>query len=71
MPRFYTEEEDDYLRNNYLTKSKAEMAKDLNRTYKSIEKRLLSVLKLSIKFTVLTYGIKKGAFHVWRFFGKS
>ena len=46
MKRFYTKEEDDYLRNNYLTKSKAEMAKDLNRTYKSIEKRLLSVLKL-------------------------
>ena len=46
MKRFYTKEEDDYLRNNYLTKSKAEMAKELNRTHKSIEKRLLSVLKL-------------------------
>ena len=46
MPKFYTKEEDEYLKNNYLTKSKAEMAKDLNRTYKSIEKRLLSVLKL-------------------------
>ena len=44
--RFYTKEEDEYLRRNYLTKSKAEMAKEINRTPKSIEKRLLSVLKL-------------------------
>tara|TARA_Y200000002_G_scaffold336596_1_gene304828 strand:- start:651 stop:1340 length:690 start_codon:yes stop_codon:yes gene_type:complete len=44
--RYYTKEEDDYLKKNYLTKSKEEMGKDLNRTYKSIEKRLLSVLKL-------------------------
>lgn len=44
--RYYTKEEDDYLKKNYLNKSKEEMAKDLNRTYKSIEKRLLSVLKL-------------------------
>tara|TARA_A100000164_G_C21860839_1_gene749977 strand:+ start:104 stop:1198 length:1095 start_codon:yes stop_codon:yes gene_type:complete len=44
--RYYTKEEDDYLKKNYLTKSKEEMGKDLNRTYKSIEKRLLNVLKL-------------------------
>ena len=38
MPRFYTEEEDDYLRNNYLTKSKAEMAKDLNQHLEVLKK---------------------------------
>ena len=42
----YSEEEDKYLKENYLTKSKAEMAKELGRTPKSIEKHLLSVLKL-------------------------
>ena len=59
MKRFYTKEEDDYLRNNYLTKSKAEMAKDLNRTYKSIEKRLLSVLKLKKSYKDLGLTRKK------------
>tara|TARA_B100002019_G_C20797027_1_gene369409 strand:+ start:75 stop:197 length:123 start_codon:yes stop_codon:yes gene_type:complete len=38
MPRFYTEEEDDYFRNNYLTKSKAEMVKDLNQHLKVLKK---------------------------------
>ena len=42
----YSEKEDKYLKENYLTKSKAEMAKELGRTPRSIEKHLLSVLKL-------------------------
>ena len=59
MPRFYTKEEDDYLRNNYLTKSKAEMAKDLNRTYKSIEKRLLKLFREEVENFGLTPHIKR------------
>lgn len=44
----YTEEEDEYIRQNYLTQSKAQMAEALGRTTRSIEKRMLSVLKLTI-----------------------
>jgi len=44
----YTEEEDEYIRQNYLTQSKAQMAQALGRTARSVEKRMLSVLKLTI-----------------------
>ena len=57
--RYYTKEEDIYLKKNYLTKSKEEMAKDLNRTYKSIEKRLLSVLKLKKSYEDMGFTRRK------------
>jgi hypothetical protein len=44
----YTEEEDEYLSKHYQTQSKAQMAAALGRTMKSVEKRLLSVLNLTI-----------------------
>jgi hypothetical protein len=44
----YTEEEDEYLRQHFKTQTKAQMAEALGRTPKSVEKRLLSVLKLTI-----------------------
>lgn len=44
----YSEEEDEYLRQNYKTQNKEQMAEALGRTKKSVEKRLLSVLGLTI-----------------------
>ncbi len=46
--RPYTDNEDEYLRQHYQTQSKAQMASALGRTPKSVEKRLLSVLNLTI-----------------------
>jgi hypothetical protein len=46
--KLYTEEEDEYLRQHYKTHNKAQMAAALGRTTRSVEKRMLSVLKLSI-----------------------
>jgi hypothetical protein len=44
----YTEAEDEYLRKHYQTQTKAQMAAAIGRTPKSVEKRLLTVLKLTI-----------------------
>lgn len=46
----YTKEEDEYLINNYQTQTKPQMAEALGRSKKSVEKHLLSVLKLSINY---------------------
>lgn len=44
----YTEEEDEYLRQHFKTQTKAQMAEALGRTARSVEKRMLSVMNLTI-----------------------
>ena len=47
MPKnLYREQDDEFLRANYLEMSNAVLAKHLGRSVKSVEKRLLSVLGL-------------------------
>ena len=44
MPKnLYSEQDDEFLRANYLEMSNAVLAKHLGRSVKSVEKRLLSV----------------------------
>ena len=51
MPRnLYTQEEDDFLKENYQRMTKEELAETLGRTRKSVEKRMLSVLGLKIGY---------------------
>ena len=47
MPKnLYSEQDDEFLRANYLEMSNAVLAEHLGRTVRSVEKRLLSVLGL-------------------------